>query len=248
MWANDTNYTVVKNGVVVVSGTGPAIRVADNKLVIRDGPQETPPLTLRRAGASRRLRHIIMCGHYGGFITFDALRWLRDTGVAFSQLDYNGGVIIASGPRGPDQPVLRRAQALVCSGVIPQAAVGIAREILRVKLRGQAEVARLLGSAETGEAIDDLAVSIARETDGSKVLAVESRAASMYWKLWEDMPVRFARRTRSASGPMVSGARAGPIRGLRSANEPQYSRGSRTERRRPGTHSSTIYTQSWKPK
>jgi hypothetical protein len=43
MHADDTNYTVAKNGVVVVSGTGPAIRVDDNRLVIRDGPQETLP-------------------------------------------------------------------------------------------------------------------------------------------------------------------------------------------------------------
>src|SRR3954470_7438884 len=174
MHADDTNYTVMKNGVVVVSGTGPAIRVHGNRLVIRDGPQETPPLCLTRAEASRKLRHIIVCGQAGGFVTFDALRWLRDTGVAFSQLDYNGAVVITSGPRGPDQPALRRAQALVCSGVIPQAAVAIAREILRVKLSGQAEVARLLGSAETGDAIDDLAATVACETDGSKALAVES--------------------------------------------------------------------------
>src|SRR5690242_20738503 len=98
MHADDTNYTVIKNGIVVVSGTGPAIRVAENKLTIRDGTQETKPLILTRAEGTRKLRHIIMCGHYGGFITFDALRWLRDTRVAFSQLDYNGGVIIASGP------------------------------------------------------------------------------------------------------------------------------------------------------
>jgi CRISPR-associated endonuclease Cas1 len=200
MWANDTNYTVIKNGVVVVSGTGPAIRVGGSRLVIRDGPQETKPLILTRAEASRKLRHIIICGHAGGFVTFAALRWLRDTGVAFSQLDYNGAVIIASGPRGPDQPALRRAQAPVSSGVIPQAAVGIAREILRVKLHGQAEVARLLGSAETGEAIDDLAVTVAHETGGSKALAVESRAASRYWKLWEDMPVRFARQNPQRLG------------------------------------------------
>jgi hypothetical protein len=39
MHADDTNYTVIKNGTVVVSGTGPAIRVADNRLIIRDGPK-----------------------------------------------------------------------------------------------------------------------------------------------------------------------------------------------------------------
>ena len=63
MHADDTNYTVVKNGVVVVSGTGPAIRVDGNRLVIRDGPQETRPLVLTRAEASRKLRHVIVCGH-----------------------------------------------------------------------------------------------------------------------------------------------------------------------------------------
>src|SRR5262249_23555712 len=153
MHADDTNYTVVKNGVVVVSGTGPAIRVDGNRLVIRDGPQETTPLYFTRAEASRRLRQIIVCGHAGGFVTFDALRWLRDTGVAFSQLDWNGSVVIASGPRGPDQPDLRRAQALVCSGVIPKAADAITCEILRVKLRGQAEVARLFDFEEPSASI-----------------------------------------------------------------------------------------------
>jgi CRISPR-associated endonuclease Cas1 len=200
MHANDTNYTVIKNGVVVVSGTSPAIRVDGNRLLIRDGPQETLPLCLTRAEASRKLRHIIVCGHAGGFVTFDALRWLRDTGVAFSQLDYKGAVIIASGPRGPDQPALRRAQALVCSGVVPQAAVGIACEILRVKLRGQAEVAKLLGWADASAAIDSLAASIARETDGTKALSIEARAASIYWKLWETVPVRFARRNPQRLG------------------------------------------------
>jgi CRISPR-associated endonuclease Cas1 len=201
MHADDTNYTVVKNGVVVVSGTGPAIRVDGNRLVIRDGPQETPPLILTRAEASRKLRHVVVCGHAGGFVTFDALRWLRDTGVAFSQLDWNGAVIIASGPRGPDQPALRRAQALICSGVIPKAAVGIASEILRVKLRGQAEVAKLMGSADASAEIGSLAEAIACEDDGAKVLSAEARAASIYWKVWADIPVRFARRNPQRLGP-----------------------------------------------
>src|SRR5690348_2087798 len=104
MHADDTNYTVIKNGILVVSGTGPAIRVDGNRLVIRDGPKETQPLCLTRAGASRKLRHIVVCGLAGGYVTFDALRWLRDTGIAFSQIDWDGAVIAATGPRSADQP------------------------------------------------------------------------------------------------------------------------------------------------
>jgi CRISPR/Cas system-associated endonuclease Cas1 len=201
MHADDTNYTVIKNGIVVVSGTGPAIRVDDNRLVIRDGPEETPPLRLTRAEASRKLRHIIVCGQAGGFVTFDALRWLRDTGVAFSQLDWNGAVVIASGSRGPDQPDLRRAQALVCSGAVPMAADAIACEILRIKLTGQAEVSGLLGFADASAAIGKLAETIAREGDGKRALSLEAEAAWIYWNLWERMPVRFARRNPQRLGP-----------------------------------------------
>jgi CRISPR-associated endonuclease Cas1 len=194
MHADDTNYTVIKNGVVVVSGTGPAIRVDGNRIVIRDGPKETPPLALTRAEASRRLRHIIVTGHAGGFVTFDALRWLRDTGVALSQVDWDGRVILASGPLGTDQPTLRRAQAVVCSGFVPNAGVAIAREILRIKLKGQAEVARLSGWVGASAAIKDLAETLADETTGAKMLTIEARAAAVYWKEWEHVQVTFARR------------------------------------------------------
>jgi CRISPR/Cas system-associated endonuclease Cas1 len=185
----------------VVSGTGPAIRVDGNRLVIRDGPQETPPLCFTRAEASRKLWHVVVCGCAGGFVTFDALRWLRDTGVAFSQLDWNGTVIIASGPRGRDQPDLRRAQALVCSGAVPGTADAITCEILRVKLCGQAEVARLLGFEEASATISGLAEGIARDTDGTRALSLEAEAAWSYWSLWERMPVRFARRNPQRLGP-----------------------------------------------
>src|SRR4051812_47229265 len=175
MHADDTNYTVIKNGVVVGSGTGPAIRVGGNRLSIRDGPEETKPLVLTRAEATRRLQHVIVCGHSGGFITFDALRWLHDTGVAFSQLDWDGTIVVATGPRGPDQPALRRAQVLVCSGAAPNIALGITREILRAKVEGQAEVAKLMGADDTTAQISALAARAGRETDSAKVLSLEAR-------------------------------------------------------------------------
>lgn len=201
MHADDTNYTAVKNGIVVVSGTGPAIRVDDNRLVIRDGPQETRPLSLTRAEASRKLRHVVVSGHAGGFVTFDALRWLRDTGVAYSQLDWDGAIVMASGPRGPDRPALRRAQALVCSGVAPKAAVAITREILRVKLEGQAAVAALIGSMHVAKAVGKLAARTGRETDGRKLLSAEALGASTYWSAWGNVPVRFAHRNPERLAP-----------------------------------------------
>jgi CRISPR-associated endonuclease Cas1 len=122
------------------------------------------------------------------------LRYLRDTGVAFSQVDWDGSVIIASGPRGPDQPALRRAQALICSGAEPETATGIGREILRVKLMGQAAVARAIGRSETTALITDHAAQMAQETDGGRLLSIEAKAAISYWSAWKNVPVRFARR------------------------------------------------------
>jgi len=202
MHADDTIYTRVRNGVVVVSGTGPAIRIDGGRLVIRDGPLETPPLRLTRAEARRRLRHVIVCGDAGGYVSFDALRWLRDTGVAFSQLDWNGTVIAAS-PTIPDQPALRRAQALVSSGAVPGAVAAVTRQILSVKLAGQARVARLLEPAAHAEAraIDRLAMAVARETDVARILVAEARGAALYWTLWNDLPVRFARQNPDRIGP-----------------------------------------------
>ena len=202
MHADDTIYTRVRSGVVVVSGTGPAIRIDGGRLVIRDGPKETPPLRLTRAEASRRLRHVIVCGDAGGYVSFDALRWLRDTGVAFSQLDWNGTVIAAS-PTIPDQPALRRAQALVSSGTVPGAVAAVTRQILSVKLAGQARVARLLEPAAHAEAraIDRLAMAVARETDVARILVAEARGAALYWTLWNDLPVRFARQNPDRLGP-----------------------------------------------
>jgi hypothetical protein len=79
--------------------------------------------------------------------------------------------------------------------------VAITREILRVKLNGQADVARHLASAHVSAQIDDLAAMVGREMDGKTVIALEARAAWIYWNLWRDVPVRFARRNPRRLAP-----------------------------------------------
>ena len=219
MHADDTIYTRVRSGVVVVSGTGPAIRIDGGRLVIRDGPKETPPLRLTRAEARRRLRHVIVCGDAGGYVSFDALRWLRDTGVAFSQLDWNGTVIAAS-PTIPDQPALRRAQALVSSGAVPGAVAAITRQILSVKLAGQARVARLLEPAAHAEAraIDRLAAAVARETDVARYSSPKRGARRFTGHSGMTCPSGSHGRTPTGSDRTDAGNRDGAIRGIRSAH------------------------------
>jgi CRISPR-associated endonuclease Cas1 len=220
----DVLFGRVKNGVVVLSGGNPSVRIDGGRLIIRDGPHvwtsSGPPIPAdqrmeelrftRAEAASGALRHIVVTGNAGGFITFAALEWLRDTGVAVSQLTYDGQVVYASGPRGPDQPSLRRAQALAADNRV---GFEISREILLAKLRGQTEVARLLGSPDASAAIAQLAERMKVERDGAQILAREATAAVAYWQIWEHLPLRFARRDKVPVHWQTFGSRASTLTG-----------------------------------
>jgi hypothetical protein len=58
-----------------------------------------------------------------------------------------------------------------------------------------------MGSADASAAIVSLAAGIECETDEAKVLSAEAPAALIYWKLWANVPVRFARRNPKRLGP-----------------------------------------------
>ena len=58
-----------------------------------------------------------------------------------------------------------------------------------------------MGSADASTKISKLAAGIAHETDGSKLLPVEAHAAIIYWEMWRDVPVRFARCNPQRLGP-----------------------------------------------
>lgn len=145
-----------------------------------------------------------------GFISFAALKWLHGVGCGIVQLDYDGTVIFAPAPAGPDQPALRHAQALAAGDEI---GLTVTREILRVKLRGQAEVAGLLGSEETAGLIVRLAGEIAGVGDSAQILAIEATAAVAYWALWRDLPVQFARHSEVPEHGRTFGPRSSPLTG-----------------------------------
>ncbi len=172
MHADDTNYTVIKNGVVVVSGTGPAIRVDGNRLIIRDGPQETPPLCLTRAEASRKLRHIVVCGHAGRVrhLRLIALVARYGRGLFTTRLGWSRNHHLRSARHGSAGSSTSASSRLQRSHTERRRSHHSRNPASQTELNGQAEVARFMGSADAGAAIGSLAGEIARETDGKKVL------------------------------------------------------------------------------
>jgi hypothetical protein len=205
MNSDDTHYGRIRNRVLTVSGNNPSIRVDGGYLVVSDGPIPVPSTycgaappakdrmtTLRLPRSACPVDRIVVT-RPDGFITFGAIRWLHGVGCALVQLDWDGTVLLATAPAGPDRPAIRRAQALAAGD---KTGLPIMREILRCKLAGQARVARLLGGEDTAAAIERLADEIKETQDGMHILAAEGAAASAYWALWQQLPVRFIRRDR----------------------------------------------------
>jgi CRISPR-associated endonuclease Cas1 len=173
---------------------------------VRDGAyDQSAKLYFRRAGCpiSR-----ILVTRPDGFITFAAIKWLHGVGVGLVQLDWDGTVLLATAPAGNDQPALRRAQALAVTTGVGHT---ITQEILRAKLNGQAAVAKLLGSSETGRLIINLASELDAATNTGQLLAIEGTAATAYWSLWLSMPLRFARRSQVPEHWQSFGRRNSPL-------------------------------------
>jgi CRISPR-associated endonuclease Cas1 len=144
---------------------------------------------------NHNMRRLVVIGS-DGMISLTAVRWLADQGAAFVMLERDGRVLAATGPTAPSDVRLRRAQARLDSS---EAAVEIARELIRLKLEGQEAVAReKLGNAEAAASIAAHRAGLADARDVAKVRFIESLGGSAYWSAWRDRVVEFPRRDAQA--------------------------------------------------
>jgi CRISPR-associated endonuclease Cas1 len=173
--------------IVVAHGYGIKIHVHRRYLVIEDGiGRNRRTRSFHRAGT--KLNRLVLIGHTG-YITLDALRWLRDVNAALVHIDADGRLLTTSVVFGPTLPPLRRAQALAADG---QAGVEIARELLATKVSGQrALLNELPGGDADIESVERALHEIDRAGDVSSVLAAEAQAASAYWQAWSRLPIPF---------------------------------------------------------
>ncbi len=208
--------TPPRNGVVVLSGYGLRVAVERGHLTVADGRGRE-----RREGrfsrASRQLRRLVVLGHTGT-VSFDALRWLRDVGCAFIQIDADGAVIVATGAVGLDDARLRRAQALATTNGV---GLTIARDLLHHKIAGQAAVAdRLLPLTATASTATAAASHVRRilatlpsAATVDRLRWLEADAALHYWGAWAGLPVRWAKRDaeRVPEHWRTAGSRTSPL-------------------------------------
>jgi len=185
--SESNNSSVPRHGVVTLYGYGIQVRVDRGHLLLDDGiAAERRHFRLPRVG--HNLRRLIIVGS-DGFISLSALRWLADQAVSFAMLERNGKVLATTGPVRPYDARLRRSQALAHSN---GAALRIARELIRQKLDGQANVARhRLHDPETADTISRFRSDLAIAESISSIRLIEAQAASAYWTAWRTLPIIF---------------------------------------------------------
>lgn len=176
-----------RHGVLTLAGYGIDVRVDRGHLVIDDGVG-TDRSRWRLPRVDHGLRRLVVIGS-DGTVSLSALRWLADQNASFVMLERDGTVLATTGPVRPSDVRLRRAQALAHqSGV----AFRISRELIDRKLAGQERVARQsLGNLETSKVIHAIRSELAEVESIDAIRLVEARAAKVYWKAWQALPINF---------------------------------------------------------
>jgi CRISPR-associated endonuclease Cas1 len=174
-------------GVVTLFGYNSSASVDRGHLILNDGIGAN-----RRQGRFPRVRHglkrLVVIGSTG-MVTFEALRWMAVQDVAFLLLDRGGSVLAVSGPVGPSDARLRRAQSLAHQSDV---AVRISRELISQKLHGQEHLVQAVfrDSAAAGS-IASTRSQLENAVTIQSIRQVESIGAQAYWSAWRDLPVNF---------------------------------------------------------
>ncbi len=213
--------------VVVAAGYGLKVYVEHGHLVVCDGVGRQRR-NRRFARATSGLQRLVVVGHTG-FITLEAMRWLRDVGASFAQIDVDGQLIASSSAERFHKTDLRRAQALA-----PQSGAGLTtmRELVRVKLERQAatadrlteELARLdrfgyLPRDPIPEVIRRQASALTDADDLAGVRACESVAGRWYWHLMAHVPLEFEARWSVPDHWRLGGLRTTVLSGFKSSRK-----------------------------
>ncbi len=179
----------IRNGIIMLGGYGIRVSIDRRHLLLADGVGRQ-----RREGrfakAPSRIKRLLVMAETG-FVSFEALRWLRDIKAAFIHLDHDASIVTAS-VAALDDARLRRAQALLPN---TEHRLAIGRELLKAKIEGQLAAIDSFGLAGSNDI--RLAIqSLDRSQSVGEAMVAEAKAAEAYWNGWAPVAIEFARRDR----------------------------------------------------
>lgn len=170
-------------GIAVADGAVVKVHVKNGHLIVEDGIAGSR--RERKYSKVTRDLHRLLILTYSGYITFDAIGWMKDKEIPWSHYSKSDGLLATSGPTRTDARLLR-SQAYAPA---TNAGLEAAQYLLSQKLRQQAENLCLLGYPGKGGYLAGRADVI--ETAESLQLAVsyEGPAAQFHWAAWREAKI-----------------------------------------------------------
>ena len=190
--------------IEVAAGYGVKIYVERGHLIVHDGVGRNRE-TRRFNRATSKLDRLVVIGHTG-FITLEAMRWIRDIGATFVQIDADSNVVAMSVSEWfSSSRHLRRAQVLAAESDVGRHQL---TRLLKAKLVEQARLAgdllehRPLRHGRDRRNRDPQAGILAQipkledATTINELRVAESIAGRLYWQCFSNIPTHFERGWR----------------------------------------------------
>jgi CRISP-associated protein Cas1 len=186
---------------LILAGYGAGLRVERDALIVAEGrthhPQ-TPTIHTLYRGLHDVIR--IVCLNPAGSLSFSAVTWCAEQGIAVVLLDRYGAVMSAFTPEAQSDATLRRAQYLAEA---EGRDVTIAREIVSRKVKRQRATllahSQLPGASDAARVLSDALSWLALPTPPEWLTSInmlrvyEARCAAAYFGAWTGMPLRWGK-------------------------------------------------------
>jgi CRISPR-associated endonuclease Cas1 len=207
--------------ICVATGYGVKIYVERGHLVVHDGIGRDRE-TRRYHRATSELSRVVVVGHTG-FVTLEALRWIRDVGAVLVQIDSDSNLIASTVSEWfSSSRELRRAQVLAAES---ENGLQIEIELISDKLERQAEVAATLAEhrpsltvskrvkLSVADAIRAQIKPLRTAASMAELRKIESIAGRYYWQTFAHLPIAFESNWRVAVPEHwhLAGPRTSPI-------------------------------------
>jgi CRISP-associated protein Cas1 len=186
----------MSNNVYVVQGYNASIAVERGHLVIRDGfPGEAKTREARFPRGRCDVERILIRAP-GGTVSMAAMDWCIRMGIAVSFVSSDSTLVNCLVPDAPHDGPVKRAQAV---SAVTDDAVNLARYLLGKKLDSQISaierdfprlgIVNSCGKSTATSEIHACKAALARTSALVDFLALEGRAAQVYWNLLVESPL-----------------------------------------------------------